>query len=228
MIDILIVNYNLPEAVDKLRASIETNVPHRWIIVDNGSDVVAPHPDSTVFVQKNDGWMSGLAAGLDVVTSRYVWILTTSMDAVISEHDPLTDLKLIFALEHRAVAISPAWSGNLGPETHKRFAAGYGYYQNIGWANPAELWRIDFLRANLERRSKHGWGTDYELTYLAKQAGFSMWRANHVKIQISEHKGYGTNRRAQSIDDNQREANEIMNTVYTEKYGPDWRKVLGA
>lgn len=219
---LLIVNYNLPEVVDTLTAL----VPGDWIIVDNGSDIVPPHPATTIHVKDNGGWMSGLSAGLDAVTDEFVWVFTTSMAFVHCDTDPIAELMEVFK-EPEAVCVTPGWVGHLDAGTHKWFALGAGRYNKIGFATPAECWRTEFLRDNLERRLKHGWGTDYDLTYKVRQAGYSAWRANGVRIEIAEHNGYAEGRRKQTLDESRREAYEVMASVLSEKYGPSWREVLG-
>lgn len=227
MIDLLIVNYNLPEAVTEIMDSINSRIRHRWIIVDNGSDVIAPHPLTNVSVTRNDGWMSGMRAGLAAVSSEFVWVFTTSFGAVTSEHDPIAELKFTFDAFADVVSVTPAWTGYLTPETHKRFAKGKGDYENIGWANPACFWRTDFLKENIEYRSRSGWGTDYELSYLASEAGLQCYRCNNVTMEVHEHRGYDNGRRHVDLQQSERDATAEMHAVYSAKYGADWMHLLG-
>jgi hypothetical protein len=227
MIDLLLVNYNLPEAVDEIVNSIHSVVPHRWIIVDNGSDLAPAHPRTTHQVSENHGWMSGLSTGLDAVTSDYVWVLTTSMGCVSCDADPLATLLAPFIFDPLTVAVSPAWLNVIGPWTHRHFLAGSSDYEPVDWASPAAFWRADFLKANLERKSSSGWGTDYELTYLAKRDNRSLWKCSAVTVEMHEHRGYDNGRRQVSLAESERMATEEMERIYYAKYGLEWRRVLG-
>jgi hypothetical protein len=224
MIDILIVNYNLPESVDEIMSSLKSEVKHKWIIVDNGSDAVPPHKKSTHFVKQNKGWMSGLTVGLDAVKAEYVWVLTTSMGAIQCEGDPIKELLSVFEKYDNAVMASPCWLGELKPKTHKVFAPSIEHYRPATLCSPSAFWKADFLVKNLERSLSYGWGTDFDLTYKARN--HSAWVNNRVGVELHEFAGYGTDRRGETLDQKNANAHAEMERVLSAKYGPDWKNIL--
>ena len=220
---LLIVNYNLPERVYLITKSVKGG----WIIVDNGSDIVAPHPESTHFVDKNNGWINGLVVGLEAVKTEFVWVFTTSMGAVSCEGNAIAELQSTFTAHPEAVTVSPAWLGDLTAKTHKVFAPSVEHYRENVMCSPAAMWRTNFLRDNLNHNLIYGWGADLELGYIAKQAGFTLWVNNRVGIDISEHAGYSDGRRNETLDEVNKKASQNMEEVLSDKYGKDWKGLLG-
>jgi len=220
----LIVNYNLPEAVDEIRDSLPNG---RWVIVDNGSDIMPPHKSTNIYMSKNRYWISGLLRGLDSVDTEYVWIFTTSMGAVSCEMDALNEMLYIFALMSDAISVSPAWVGELTSPTHKAFAQTDESYHKSQLCSPAAMWRTEFIKSNLDPRLIYGWGSEFDLGYIAKQQGYSHYINDRVTVKIKEHNGYADGRRAEELSAINEKASRNMDEVLTEKYGVAWKELLG-
>jgi hypothetical protein len=214
MIDLLLINYNVPDAVDSLM-QMKSRFPHRWIVVDNGSD--EPHPMTSLRLEENRGGMwPAVLAGLEQVTAPFVWILTTSMRNIRSGTDPLAYMISYFIRD--VVGVSPMWRGELtGPHLLHAKAGGTLYL------NTASIWRTDWLKANLpDERLISGWGTDFELSLFARQQEKQMLILDGVTVQIQEH--YGRN--GDQVEKYTEAARKKMDDVFTEKYGGDWRRKL--
>src|SRR3990170_4698870 len=94
---ILVVNYNMPERTDALCNHVGRRVkwPHDLIVIDNGSDLVAPSQFTTLWLPENRQTTGGLLAGLryaDLGGSYMAyWFLITSAE-LIGENDPLAPM----------------------------------------------------------------------------------------------------------------------------------------
>jgi hypothetical protein len=213
----LVVNYNLSGVVDEL-VKMESDVEHRWIVVDNGSDI--PSVNTTIFIRGNTGgMMPALLAGLRVVTEPFIWILTTSMTAILSEGDPIK--LLLDCFDENTVGVSPLWAGELtGPH---RMNAEWG---ERPYLNTASCWRTEWLKDNLpDKRLVSGWGTDFEISYFARQQGKTLRVCKDVSVTIKEHNGY-PEKRPMKLKEFNDTARDTMNAVLSEKYGSSWRDTL--
>jgi hypothetical protein len=214
MIDLLLINYNVPDAVDSLM-QMKSRFPHRWIVVDNGSD--EPHPMTSLRLEENRGGMwPAVLAGLEQVTAPFVWILTTSMANIKHKADPL--LTLLSCFSHDIVGVSPVWKGELtGPHMFMG-KAGYTPYMNT-----ASIWQTNWLKANLpDERLVSGWGTDFELSYFAKQQEKRMIVSDSVSVTILQHYGRTEN----EILDYVNLGRKSMDAVLSEKYGDNWKEMI--
>lgn len=204
----IIVDYNQHEAAERLRDWVGD-----CIIVDNGSDT--PFPGATVRLDTNQETIGGIRAGLERANRRgakYYWLLSTSM-LPLPCPDPAGELEKCF--EEGIVGVSPQWTGNIKSPAHSPMMK-TGQTQ---WLNPFSAWRADWLDAigRFNPRLTTGWGVDFETGYIARQLGVKLIVTGRVQVEIHETRHGGRTDFAR---------NE-MNTILTEKYGRDWRKVLG-
>src|SRR3970040_1377093 len=94
---IIITNYNMPERADALFKHISCTVewPHDVVLVDNGSDLVAPAQYTTLWLPENrqttGGWLAGLRFATEYEQYFSYWFLITSAE-FNDKIDPLTPL----------------------------------------------------------------------------------------------------------------------------------------
>jgi len=219
MIDLMIVSYNMPEAVDEIMSSIKSTISHRWIVVDNGSDIVLPHPKTSVFVEKNNQVMSGFLAGLEQVEAEFFWDFATSMQSFQFDSDPITEMLSGFLFEN-VVAVFPAFRSGASAPTHTIYNQRQEHYHTIPVGAFDGMWRTDWIRSRIDKRFT-SWGVDIDLGFQARAEGKIMLVDNRVSCEVVEGKGY-PERRKLSREENNRVENDRMNTILTEKYG-DWR-----
>jgi hypothetical protein len=201
-------------------SSIKSTISHRWIVVDNGSDIVPPHPKTSVFVEKNNQVMSGALAGLDAITADFFWDFSTSMSGFRYDSDPIEDMLSAFKDEN-VVSVSPAFRAGAKAPTHKIYNQRPEHFHQIPIGGFDGMWRTQWLKDHLDHRFT-SWGHDIDLGFQAHTEGKIILVDNYVTCEIVERKGYPERRRV-SEEENNRVENERMNSILSEKYGADWR-----
>jgi hypothetical protein len=224
MIDLMIINYNMPEAVTEIIDSIHSRIPHRWIVVDNGSDIVPPHPKTNVFVKENHQVMSGALAGLQEITSEYFWDFSTSMGPIRCDGDPIAEMLSGFEGHPEIVAIFPALSGDIKSPTHTIYRQSDEHFSQVPIGAFDGMWRTDWLKSHLDHAFT-SWGVDIDLGYKARREGLTMWVNNHVVTELVERKGY-PERRHVSEEQNNRDESERMNRILSQNYGDNWWDIM--
>jgi len=221
MIDLMIINYNMPEAVTEIMDSIHSKVHHRWIVVDNGSDIVAPHPKTSIFVLENKQVMGGFLAGLDLVKSDFFWDFSTSMSAFKYEADPIKDMLSAFSNED-VVAVFPAFTSGVKAPTHKVFNKQDTHFHQTPIGGFDGMWRTEWINGHIDHAFT-SWGVDIDLGFRAHFEGKTMLVDNCVTCDLVERRGY-PDRRKVSEEENNRVENDRMNAILSEKYGANWRE----
>jgi hypothetical protein len=222
MIDLMIINYNFPDIVDYRLETFKSSVPHRWIVVDNGSDILSPSVHSTVFVAENKQWMSGFVAGIEQVNSKYIWLFSTGEKEMRCNGDPIKEVLKVFKNHPDCVGVFPALDG-VTNKTHLIYVPKENDTQ-IPFGNICGVWDVAWLKEHIDLRLS-SWGIDFDLGYQARLENKSLWLSSNVVFQCIEHAGY-PERRKITLEENDRQETENMHKVLSSKYGDDWREKM--
>src|SRR5512139_2749809 len=103
----------MPERAEALAEYIRKYVewPVEVYLVDNGSDLVAPAPSTTLWLERNvqttGGWLAGLEQARDDAPWLGYWFLITSAEFPEETQD-FASLPRFLMEDERAVGVSPA------------------------------------------------------------------------------------------------------------------------
>jgi len=238
---ICIVNYNLPEITDRLIGRLQgvLQYPHRFYVLDNGSDKAAPARNTTHRVEPNrrptGGWNEILLhARADADYAAY-WIICNDVE-----------------FPQDACPLTPLMNGLYGRDSRRPgfercgiIHAAVGRNSKTAWremyhrpgAGTVENWAVDWLAPLIrgdvlkvvwpfDAALKYGYGVDNEACYLARRAGFKVGICHDV---IVEHEPFTTYRKGMdslSVDEYKQTAGRNMHEVLARKYGKDWKRVF--
>ena len=226
---IVVTNYNMPEACDRIAAEIHRRVycDYELIVVDNGSDLQpAPRYSKVLLpenVQTTGGWLAGLDYADKLGKFDYYMFLITSMSFDDGNYDPITPMVEFMDAHPEAVGIHPA----LTPDS----TTSWEHLKTRGGNEPRRTWMIDNIcsmyRADwfneIGRFDPHmiyAWGIDLETCMKARMQGRSLWVDERVKVKKVTNIGYTMNRMNMNADTRSRLAGENMRAVLFRKYGP--------
>lgn len=232
---ICIVNYNLPEMTDRLveRLRHVVHYPHRFYVLDNGSDKAEPAKSTTHRVSPNrrptGGWNEILLqARADADYAAY-WIICNDVEFPKFEY-PLTPLvraltEQNFGIVHPAVSRNSrtAWR-----EMYHRPGAGTVENWAVDWLAP--LIRGDVLKTiwPFDAALVYGYGVDCESCYLARRAGFRVGICHEVVVAHEPFTTYRKGMDRLTVAQYTQTASRNMNDVLHWKYGPDWKRLFQA
>lgn len=226
----VIVNYNMPERTDAICAHLQEYAgwPLDLIVVDNGSDLVAPSQFTTLKLPANrqttGGWLAGLEQARKLGEHLAYWFLITSAEFV-EQTDPLTPLASFLLDTPQAVAVHPALT--------RDSTTAWGHLKKRSQGIPRRTWMIDNI-ASLWRADwfdecggfdpclKYGWGIDLETCWKARRDGRSLWVHEGVRVKKVTDIGYMMERMNMSAELRRVLAGANMTEMLSERYGPDW------
>lgn len=228
---IILTNYNMPERADALVDYIKLALPfneYEVFLVDNGSDLVSPAANTTIWLPKNrqtcGGWLAGWDQAREQDFDAY-WFLITSAEIPFNQGDilrPMTD----FLFSHpKAVIIHPALTED--STTH------WKHMKTKGGSRPRRTWMVDNIAAlyradwynsigGFDAMLSYGWGVDLEMCYLARKEGRSIWIDERVQVEKITNIGYTMERMNMTASERANAAGANMQTVMGMKYGPQW------
>jgi GT2 family glycosyltransferase len=225
---VIIPVYNKANQADNLVKHILTYVkqPVKFFVLDNGGDRTPYY--ATHRVEKNLGTGGGILYALDLARNSskfdFYWFLSTSL-SFVPGGDPL-DLLMQTMSENDAVAVGPGWIGEIYSWAH-RFMRATGQDRETKFINTCGgvLWDAAWFDSvgRFNAGLTTGWGSDYELSYKARQAGRKMMISGAVEMTITEGATYPTQ---EAYQEYQQRATGEMNSVLSSAYGGNWRDVL--
>jgi hypothetical protein len=232
----IIVNYNMPERADALAEYIRKYVewPVEVFLVDNGSDLVPPAKNTTLWLEMNiqttGGWLAGLEQARDDAPFLGYWFLITSTE--FTDGDPLTPMARLLVEDENAVGIHPAltvdsttaWMHLITRPTPNPSLKGGEPRRTWMMDNIASLWRAEWFDqvGGFDPKLVYGWGIDLELSYLARAEGWSLWVHENCQVKKVTDIGYTMGRMNMSADERTRLAGENMGEVLRGRYGDNW------
>jgi hypothetical protein len=198
------------------------------IVIDNGSDLVAPSKFTNLWLPKNRQTTGGWLAGLRFATSfgdKYLayWFIITS--AEFNEGDPLTPMAQLLLDDPNAVGVHPA----LIPDS----TTAWDHLKTRGGDGPRRTWMIDNI-ASLYRAEwfdsigrfdpalVYAWGIDLETCWKARRDGRGLYVHEGCKVRKVTDIGYTMGRMNMSAVERRAKAGANMAAVLSNRYGPDW------
>jgi hypothetical protein len=241
----IIVNYNMPERAEALARYIWDRVkwPCDIFLVDNGSDLCAPAPSTTLRLERNvqttGGWLAGLSQAREAGEYLGYWFLITSaefptetQDFAIETQD-FASVPRLLVEDENAVGVSPAltvdsttaWKhliarNNVDPGQDQPGCARRTWMID----NIASLWRADWFdeQGGFDAALVYAWGIDLELCYKARQQGRSLWVHEGCRVKKVTDIGYAMGRMNMTSDERRSLAGANMDEVLRRKYGENW------
>lgn len=231
----VIVNFNMPERADALAEFIESHVdnPCDVILVDNGSDQVAPSQHTTLRIEKNMqttfGWLAGLEwadlwSNLNGYKYFAYWFLITSAEFV-GRADPLTPMVEFMERHEDVVGIHPALTKDSTTSwEHMKERRPFGFRETWMIDNIASLYRADWFNSigRFDPALRFAWGIDLETCWKARMQGKRLFLNETVPVKKVTNIGYKMDRMGMSAQDREQRAGLNMAHVLSERYGPDW------
>jgi hypothetical protein len=94
--------------------------------------------------------------------------------------------------------------------------------------NIAALWRAKWFDevGGFDPRFTYAWGPDLELAYLARDMDRTLYVSEPAGVRKVTDIGYTMNRMGMDAEQRRAFARANMREVMTDKYGPDWAKVM--
>jgi len=218
----------MPERTDALVEHILKYEDCDVVVVDNGSDICPPSKYTTMKLNRNiqttGGWLEGLkqAHGSD-----FYWILGTSAEFI---GVPVLDAMLkCMKLYSHCVGVHPALTKSSTTSWEHLKTIGMNGYRQV-WMidNIAALWRAKWFDSvgGFDPRFTYAWGPDLELAYLARQDDRTLYVSEPAGVKKVTDIGYKMNRMGMDAEQRRHLARTNMREVMTNKYGPDWAKVM--
>ena len=228
---IVITNYNMPERTDALCKHIAASVrwPYDLIVVDNGSDLVAPSKHTNLWLPENKqttgGWLAGLRYATEYEKYFAYWFLITSAE-FIDKIDPLTPLAELLADDPNAVGVHPALTADSTTSWKHLITQNNGAGPRRTWFidNIASLYRASWFDGigRFDPRLKYAWGIDLMTCHTARMQERGLYVHEGSRVKKVTDIGYQMNRMNMTAEDRGRLAHDNMAEVLSEIYGPNW------
>lgn len=233
---IQIVNYNAPEATDKIVEFLTQKISgnHFFVVVDNGSKKELISKYTTLRLKENRNKLGGVLAAMKESKKREptaYWTISTSMEFLPTDIDPLHELMDVLRSTENAVGIQPAFIGNLVHRPHKlmRRIEGSRFHDVEGSLGAYALYDARWLEGDgrFDERLTSSWGVDYEMKYKAKVHGKRLLISDVINVKVTEGGVYIKRMGHKPLSEYEEDCRKEMETILTEKYGANWKKVLG-
>lgn len=229
-IAVILTNYNMPERTDALCKHLLTYVdwPLSLFVVDNGSDLIAPSPFTTLRLKQNRQTTGGWLAGLEQARAEGEWLgylfLITSTE-FIPGTDPLSPMAELLTFDPQVAGVHPALTPDSTtdwPHLYRRNGGRVRQTWHID--NICSLYRAAWFDAagGFDPALSFAWGLDLELGYKARQQGKRLVVHEGVQVKKVTDIGYQMNRMHMSAKDRRNLAAAEMAAVFEPRYGGQW------
>ena len=222
----LVVNYNMPERADALAEAIKKSVcPVDCILIDNGSDIVAPARHTEFMLEKNvqttNGWLAGVRYANGMYPYDAYMFIITSAEFVFG--DVVAECAHVLETNPKAAGVHAALTEDSTTMWEHMKKPGKTWFID----NIASMWRSDFFMAHpFDPALTYGHGIDLELCYNARKEGREIWITDAARVRKVTDIGYTMNRMNMSAEDRRRNAFANMTAVLSKRYGPDYWNIL--
>ena len=237
----IITSYNMPERADKLaEAILASKWPCDLILVDNGSDIVAPSKYTTLRLEKNvqttNGWLAGVKYAQEHDEYFAYMFIITSAEPV--RGDMVSSCAGILDIDPEAVGVHPALTPDSTTIWEHMKARGGPFRRTWMIDNICSIYRTDFFNAHpFDPALIYGHGIDLEICYHARRENRRLWIAEGAQVRKITDIGYQLpvttngntvieNRMNMTANDRNHRAMENMREVLIPRYGPDFWGVL--
>jgi hypothetical protein len=232
---IVISNYNMPEAVDRLVADFAriTRWPYDLVVADNGSDKVPPSRHTALSWRENLGpaavwriattWAERLAHKRGAPHLGYLLCCTSTLiPPEQGERDLVAALAEALLADPNAVFVHPAHVRGSGCSYPHLFDAGSGGLRRVGFAEAmCGLVRADWWHAvgGFDPAFQLNWGCDIDLCMQARLQGRGVWLHEGALVGKEDSLGYHSGRYEMSAEERRTRATAEMNAIFKRKYG---------
>ena len=236
MLAVQIVNYNTPEATDNIVQYIKDKVSIDYFltVIDNGSNEELISKHTTKRLEKNTNKLGGVLAALEESKKKspdYYWTISTSMKFNPTFEDPAEELINVIECSDDIVGISPTFTGDLTDPPHRMMATIHNrrFHEAPGSIGMYSLYKGNWILGEglPDARLTSSWGTDYEMKYKARINNKRLMLSDRITVAITKGTVYQNGKAGKSLSDYEKESRLEMETVLTEKYGADWKSILG-
>ncbi|MCG8588037.1 MAG: hypothetical protein MJE66_01990 [Proteobacteria bacterium] len=238
---IIVSNYNMPEMADYLAEYIGRNVrwPYDLIVVDNGSDKVAPSKHTTIHLSPNLGpnaaWQVAFTVCDRLERRRgrpfFAYFLCCTNTLFPVEEDILTPLAQFLRENDRAVGVNPAHTPDSGTPFADHFDTGTGKPRRVRlleWTTG--LYRADWMKrvGRLDPAFYYNWGLDVDLSVKAKLTRRTLWIHEGVRTTKQSDVGYDTGRYEMTATERHEASMAEMDRVFAQRYGRRFKQLRRA
>ncbi len=237
---IILTNYNMPERCDALCEHIVKHVhyPHDLIVVDNGSDLIAPSRFTTLCLEENrqttGGWLAGLEYADTLAAERgrpfyAYWFLITSAEFPANLNglypDPLNILIEPLLDNPDVVGVHPALTEDSTTAWgHLKTRGKHGLRRTWMIDNIAALYRAEWLDSigRFDPELVYAWGVDLETCWKARKQGKKLFVHEDILVKKVTNIGYEMGRMNMTAAERKQKAGQQMHDVLCRRYGRDW------
>lgn len=240
---VAILNYNMPMITDNLYCQLKNliKLPVEFIVMDNGSDTDKIAISTTNRIEKNTRLTGGLNKILEIVKNKdvdYIWLCTNDI-SIRTKIDPIESMINKFKNDQTLGIVHPS----LKKEPVKNYAYPWmckdivnmkdGYTtDHITYDIICPFFKKEVLKLldwKFDKRFEYGWGIDYDSAYLCRKNNYKIAVDFDIEIEHKTSITYdsGNDKEFKNRQEYYKKAGENMNKVMVEKYGINWKKIIG-
>ena len=232
---IILTNYNMPEATDKICEYIQTYVtyPHDMIVIGNASDLVEPSKYTSLLLDKNvqtcGGWLAGLDYADALGEPYFAYVIVGTSIELLPDHDHIRMMAELLLNDDEAVGVAPAIVDSEVPCWFQILDRGTGKPRRTwGIDHLFTMWRADWFNSvgRFDPELVYAWGLAEETCWQARRDGKSLWVHEGIKMKKHHNIGYKMNRMNMSGEERSRNAMNNVSDVMLRKHGKDWMRKL--
>lgn len=230
---IIITNYNMPEATDKIWDYLQAYVdyPYDFIIVDNASDIIEPSKHTSLYLPENvqtcGGWLAGLDYADKLEKSYLSYVIVGTSIELVPDQDHIRTMAEFLLDNPDAVGIAPAIVDSEVPCWFQILDRGTGKPRRTwGIDHLFAMWRADWFNSvgRFNPELVYAWGLAEETCWQARRDGKSLWVHEGIKMKKHHNIGYKMNRMNMTGEERGRNAMENVTQVMDKKYGDGWMR----
>lgn len=238
-----ILSYNMPELSDSLYNQLKkiVRIPVEYIVYDNGSDLDKIAKCTTHRIDHNTRLTGGMNEILKITKEKkadYCWLCTNDIQFQYNT-DPIQSMISKCESDKSIGIIHPSliepvhnyayqWMIKIPNEPNRKgYTKGHKMVDII-----APLYTRKALEYNnwqFDSRFLY-WGQDWDSSYIARKAGLQIAVDFDILLSHKTSAVYdaGNDKEFKNRQEYYKKAIESMKQVFTDKYGPEWRKIIGA
>ena len=235
----LILSYNNPEMTDRLVENIKQTFASsfEYIVLDNGSESDKISQYTTDYLPINIRMTRGFNSGIDIINEKHpdydnIWFFTNDCFFYQAQYCPL-EISEQFLKKYPDIGIlHPSESNEVQvcfDVHHDEKIQGAKIIEEYDFVCPIITRKaLEIMGGKFDDKLYHGWGIDYESSYLVRKAGMVV-AINHL-LQIGHNTSSTYDKKRDNMYANRTEfynsALNEMRDVLKHKYGIDWHNTF--
>lgn len=238
-----ILSYNMPNLTESLfnQLNLIIKYPAEYVVYDNGSDVEKIAKCTTHRSDINTRLTGGMNKILEIAKERnvdYCWLCTNDIQFQYNK-DPLQSMVSKCEKDKSIGIIHPSLIEPVRNYAYQWMVKIPNCPDRIGYSKGhkmvdiiAPLYTKQSLVANnwkFDSRFLY-WGQDWDSSYITRKAGLQIAVDFDILLSHKTSAVYdaGNDKEFKNRQEYYKKAIESMKQVFTEKYGSEWRKIIGA